>query len=481
MPQGPREGRELKVAVVGAGPAGFFATAELLKRTDVGVQVDMFDRLPTPYGLVRHGVAPDHQGIKAIANHYAKEADAGGRRFRLFGNVEVGRDVSVEELKQRYHALVLAYGAQSNRRLGIPGEELYGVHPASIFVGWYNGHPDCTALVFDFQVERSVIIGVGNVALDVARVLLKSEQELRRTDISDQALEALRHNKIREVVLVGRQTQARATYTPGELEELLHIEGCDFVVAPEDRVIDEVTARRLADGTLETRVKKNLQVVEKALFEPRPGHKFVRLRFLASPLEILGTERLQGVRLCEMRLRVVGDEVTVERGTRQEVLECGQLFRSIGYRVDPLPGVPYDPRTSSVPHEKGQILDLAGGVVPGYFVTGWAKRGPTGVIGTNKPDAGETVASLFAAFDRGALAEPPRFGADGEITTLLAERQVQFVSFPDWKLLDQIEVMQGNADNRPRRKFTDVPSMLKALGEAKMGALPHQELVGTGR
>jgi ferredoxin--NADP+ reductase len=469
--------RELRVAVVGAGPAGFFATSDLLKRADLRVRVDMFDRLPTPYGLVRHGVAPDHQSIKAIAQRYARDADAGGPRFRLFGNVEVGRDVSVEELKKRYHAIVFAFGAQSNRRLGIPGEELFGVHPASVFVGWYNGHPDCALSAFDFEVERAVVVGVGNVALDVARVLLKSPEDLRRTDISGAALAALRRNRIQEVVLLGRQTQAQATYTPSELEELTRLPGCDLVVSAEDRALDERSAHQLADGSLDPRVRKNVQIIaEKALAEPRPGRKCVRLRFRSSPLEILGSERVEGLLVGENRVFVEGDDLRVARGSRTYTIPCGQVFRSIGYKVAPFPGVPYDEATSSVPHEKGQVLTLKGKPVPGYFVTGWAKRGPTGVIGTNKPDASETVATLFAAQERGELGEAPMAGPEGEILTLLSERQVQYVGFPDWKLLDQVEQELGKASDRPRLKFTDIPSMLKALGDAKMGALPHHKL-----
>lgn len=478
MAEGPRV---LKVAVVGAGPAGFFATADLLKRTDLHVQVDMFDRLPTPYGLVRHGVAPDHQSIKAIAQRYAREADAGGPRFRLFGNVEVGRDVSVEELKRRYHAVVFAFGAQSNRRLGIPGEELLGVHPASVFVGWYNGHPDCAQSTFDFDVERAVVVGVGNVALDVARVLVKPPEELKRTDITEAALTALQRNQIREVVLLGRQTQAHATYTPSELEELTRIPGCDLVVAPADRAVDAKTARQLEDGSLDPRIRKNLQIIQqKALPEPQPGRKCLRLRFLSSPLEIIGTERVEGLLVGENRVYFEGDELRLARVPGNHVIPCGLLFRSIGYKVAPIPGVPFDERTSSVPHDKGQILTLDGKPAPGTFVTGWAKRGPTGVIGTNKPDATETVATLFAALARRELGEAPLAGPEGEILALLSERQVQYVSFPDWKLLDQLEQDQGKAADRPRLKFTDIPSMLKAVGEAKMGALPHRKLTAGG-
>ena len=249
----------LRIAVVGAGPAGFFATAELLARPDVE-RVDMFDRLPTPYGLVRNGVAPDHQGIKAIARKYDGSATGAGGRFRLFGHVEIGKDLALEELRTRYHAVVLAFGAQSNRRLGIPGEELPGVHPASVFVGWYNGHPDCVGNRYDLSGERAIVIGVGNVGLDVARVLVKTPEQLRVTDISDVALEALVENRIREVVLVGRGSLAQATFTPKELGELAEIEGLELVAAPADRALDPVSARDPA--ALDPRVRKNVEIVE---------------------------------------------------------------------------------------------------------------------------------------------------------------------------------------------------------------------------
>jgi ferredoxin--NADP+ reductase len=470
---------KLRVAVVGAGPAGFFATAELLAHPELTPQVDMFDRLPTPYGLVRDGVAPDHQDTKAITAKYAKQADAGGSRFRLFGHVEVGRDVSVNDLAARYHAVVLAFGAQSNRRLGIPGEELHGVHPASVFVGWYNGHPDCAGTNYDLSGERAMVVGVGNVGLDVSRILVKPWKELAKTDIADYALKALSKSRVQEVTLVGRRSQAQATYSARELEELTKIPGAELVASVADRELDPDSAARLAAGTLDSRVKKNIQVVaEKAKIEPTPGRKFVRLRYFVSPVEILGESHVRAVRLELNRVAMRAGEVDIEPTGRTEDVPCDIVFRAIGYKVVPLDGVPMDDRTGTVAHVKGQVVDETGKPMPGRFVTGWAKRGPRGLIGTNKPDARETVASLLDAFARGELPSPHLDLDRGDIERLLLERKVEYVSFSDWKLLDSIEVESGKKAGRPRRKFTDVREMLQALANAKMSALDQDELVG---
>ncbi len=471
----------IRVAVIGAGPAGFFATAELLRDASKNVHVDLFDKLPTPYGLVRHGVAPDHQKIKSISQRYQKDAESGGQRMRMFGNVEIGRDLSVEELKQRYHAILFSFGAQSNRRLGIPGEELHGVHPASVFVGWYNGHPECVEARYNFGVDRAVVVGAGNVGLDVARVLCKSVDALSKTDMSDVALKALGKSTIREVYLLGRQGPAQATFTPPELEELTELPDCDFVVPLADRILDARTEAMLAAGTLEPRVKKNLEIIQKhALPEARPGRRSVTLRFYTSPIEILGEERIRGLKVCRNRQTLREDGTFALEPTDQvETFDCGLLLRSVGYRIEPIAGLPFEERSATIPHVKGQVLEREEGpAARGLFVAGWAKRGPQGVIGTNKPDAVETVGMLFQAQARGELLTPERDGAD--LLPLLKERGVQVVSFDDWKLLDELELSGGREQGRPRRKFTDVPSMLRALGEAKMGALFDGELVKLG-
>jgi ferredoxin--NADP+ reductase len=458
------------VAIVGAGPAGFFAAAELLKFK--GTAVDMFDRLPTPFGLVRHGVAPDHPGIKSVAERYAESALAAGARFRLLGNVEVGRDLTLAELRRRYHAVILAYGASRSRSLGIPGEDLPGVHPASEFVGWYNGHPDQAAARFDLAAERAVVVGVGNVALDVARILLKPLEELSRTDMSDVALDALAHRQVREVVLVGRQGCAQAAFTPPELSEMAQIEGADLVIAPADRELDPDTAARLARGTLDNPTERKLDAVAKARAEAREGFKVARVRFWTAPVAILGKSRVEAVRVSRNGLVPGPDGLPRLTPTGPtEDIPCGLVFLSIGYGVQPMAGVPFDAVRGCVPHERGQVLE-GQAAVPGLFVTGWAKRGPRGVIGSNKPDAQETVRTLIAAHRAGQLRAPE---VEQDVEAALSAAGVRFVSYPDWKLLDGLEVEAGRPAGRPRRKFADARSMLEALARTR----PDTPLDGT--
>ena len=450
----------LRVAIVGAGPAGFFAAAELLKVPFA--RVDVYDRLPAPFGLVRHGVAPDHPMVKSVTERYHESAHAAGTRFRLLGNVEVGRDVSLAELKGRYHAGILAYGANQSRRLDIPGAGLLGVHSASTFVGFYNGHPDCAQASFDLSADRAVVVGVGNVALDVARVLLKPLHELARTDISDRALRVLEDRRVREVVLLGRSGPAQAAFTPPELSEMGQIEGCDLVIASQDRVLDPETARRVQLGTLDNLTGRKLDAIALARPSPRPGRKVVRVRLWTSPVEIVGLERAEAVRLQRNRMEKSpsGSWQLVPEGPT-ELLEAGLVFSSIGYQVEPLPDAPFDPKGGVVPHRRGQVLD-GGAPVPGLFVTGWAKRGPHGVIGANKPDAQETTRCLLEAWRAQALPAPQ----GEEIEALLQSRGVAFVSYPDWRLLDTLEVDAGQDAGRPRRKFVDAESMLRALAQS---------------
>ena len=455
----------LRVAIIGAGPAGFFATAELLKVK--GARIDLFDRLPVPFGLVRHGVAPDHPGIKSVVDRYDESALAAGARFRLLGNVQVGRDLTLDELRRRYHAVVLATGAAESRRLGIPGEDLSGVHPASDFVGWYNGHPDQSDVRVDLSAERAVVIGVGNVALDVARILLKPADELARTDISDRTLQALARRGTREVVLLGRGGCAQAAFTPPELSEVGQIEGVDLVVSAQDRELDSDTASRLARGTLDNLIERKLDAVAKAREQAQEGRKTARVRFWTSPVEFLG----EGGRVVGVRVRrsPIPGRAIAPTGSPDEVVPCGLVFVSAGYRVQPLPGAPFDEALGSVPHRRGQVVRAGGGSdaegeVPGLFVTGWAKRGPRGVIGSNKPDAQETVRTLLEAFRAGRLPSP--IAPDDDVEAALASRGVPVVSYPDWKLLDGLEVEAGRPEGRPRRKFTDAASMLEALSLA---------------
>jgi len=467
----------LRVAIVGAGPAGFYAAVELLRNARCQVAIDMFDRLPTPFGLVRHGVAPDHEKIRAVTAFYTKGVEARTARYRMFGNVELGRDLELRELRSRYHAVILAVGAQSDRKLGVPGEELAGVHPASVFVAWYNGHPDFTEARFDLSVDRAVVVGNGNVAIDVCRMLLRTPQELASTDTADHACEALQHNHIREIVLLGRSGPAQAAFTPTELKELTELFETDVVVSPEDKALDPVALAKLQAEELDPLKAKNLQIVlEQTLAEPHPAKRVIRLRFYSTPIELLGDgERVTGVRVRRNRPVYRNGEFRLEPTDTTEVVPCGIVFRSIGYRVMPVADVPFELDKYMIPNERGQVLATSGGpAVEGLFVTGWAKRGPSGIIGTNKPDALETVNQVLDAFEAGRLPSP----RDPEDVTATLERLgVNFVTYSDWKLLDQVEVQSGRAEGRPRRKFTDVSAMLRAIADARLRTDPGDILV----
>jgi ferredoxin--NADP+ reductase len=470
---------KLRVAIVGAGPGGLYAAVELLRSKEIPCVVDVFDKLPTPYGLVRNGVAPDHQKIKSVTRGYENEISTREGQFRLFGNVEISRHISVDDLLARYHAVIIATGAQSDRRLGIPGEELHNVHPASMFVAWYNGHPELEKAKFNLAAERVIVIGHGNVAVDCARMLARSTEELGKTDLSDRALAEFAKSKVRDIVVVGRQGPAQASFTPPELKELTQLAEADLIAYEQDAIVDPITEAALANGSVETRVAKNLEIIRQATHNQcREGRKTVRLRFLLNPVAILGDTRVTGMRFCVNRQVIREDgTLTLEPTDRFEDIECEAVFRSIGYRLLPVQGVPFDPVQERIPHEVGRILHFAGGTpAKGLYVSGWAKRGPTGVIGTNKPDAIETVKSLVEDHREGRLSAPRLSGSEHDIERLLNDREVDYFSFSDWKLLDQIEVQAGTVQGRPRQKFTDVESMLGAIADSKLTATFDDEL-----
>jgi ferredoxin--NADP+ reductase len=453
----------LRVAIFGSGPAGFYAVAELLRQKDYTVAVDLFDRLPTPYGLVRGGVAPDHQKIKAVIRQYEKTA--GQDRFRFFGNVSFGTDVSLEEVLAHYHQVLFATGAESDRRLGIPGEDLAGSYPATIFVGWYNGHPDYRDLEFDLsQVERVAVIGNGNVAMDVTRILAKSVEELSTTDITDYALETLSKSAVKEIFLLGRRGAAQAAFTNPEIRELTQIPQVDLVVHPPDLVMDDLSQEFLDQAPNVHR--RNVDILAKHLEKGESGgQRKIRVRFFVSPVEILGSERVEGVRLEKNKL--VKDEggTLRARGTgAYEEFPIQMIFRSIGYKGHRLPGVPFDERAGIIPNQDGRVIDHeTGAVVPRLYVTGWIKRGPSGVVGTNKPDAVGSVRLMLE--DAPSLADG--LASDLEaLPSLLSDRGVRYVTFADWKRLDQIEVEAGKPLGKPREKLTTVHAMLEALSGA---------------
>ena len=432
--------KPVSVAVVGSGPAGFY-TAESLVKSDFPCEIDIIDRLPTPYGLIRGGVAPDHQTTKNVWRRYEKTALADGVNF--YGNIDIGRDISVEELREHYDAVVLAIGSALDRPLGIPGEDKRGVFGAAAFVGWYNGHPDFRNLDPELQTKAAAVIGVGNVAIDVARILTKTPAEMAETDLVDYAAEAIHASPLTDVYMFGRRGAADAKFTNKELREMGDLENCVPIIDKE-QIPDEVTSemserdRRLTEKNLGT-------MREFAIRDRQEEQKRVHFRFLVSPVEILGGERVEGLRL--EKNEVVDGRA---RGTGEFFeIECGLVLPSIGYRAEPLAGVPYNESDGTAKSDDGRIER-------GFYAVGWIRRGPTGVIGTNKPDGDVAYHQIEEDFDSGEKEGRPAFEA------LLARRKLRAVTFEDWKKIEQVEIASAPAP-APRRKFTRVEDMLAAL------------------
>jgi ferredoxin--NADP+ reductase len=451
----------LRVAVVGSGPAGFYAAGQLLSSRDPVVTVDVFDRLATPWGLVRAGVAPDHPKIKSVTRVFEKTARQPG--FRFHGNVEVGSDVHHDELAAAYHAVLYAVGTAGDRKLGIPGEDLPGSHAATEFVAWYNGHPDYCDIEFDLTPRRAVVVGNGNVALDVARMLALSSEELAVTDIADHALEALRRSSVEEIVVLGRRGPAQAAFTNPELRELADLELADVIVDPGDVALDEYSTAALetADGTVKRNVETLAQYAEQT---PRGRRRRIVLRFLVSPVAIEGGDRVEAVVIERNRLEVADDGSIRARPTgERERIETGLVLRSIGYVGTPLPGVPFDGRRSTVLNENGRVIDPDTRTpLPGVYAAGWIKRGPSGVIGTNKKCAQETTALLLSDARDGRLAEPP--DTPGALLDRLRERGVHVVDYAGWEAIDAHERALGEPHGRPRVKLVRREELLERAG-----------------
>lgn len=446
----------LRVAIVGSGPSGFYATEALL-RSGHTVRVDIIDRLPTPFGLVRGGVSPDHPKLKQASLVYDKTAQSPEVTF--LGNVMVGSDITVEELKDAYHAIIFSCGAETDRRLGIPGEDLKGSHTATEFVGWYNGHPDYRDRVFDLSQPVAVIIGQGNVALDVCRILSKTVEELRHTDIAEHALTALAESAIREVHVIGRRGPAQAKFTYKELAELGELADCDPVVAAADLELNPASEAELAEKGSRN-IVRNVEIF-RGFSEIAGGAKSRRciFHFLESPDEIVGTDHVEAIVLAQNALEGEASHQAARPTGETKTLECGLVFRSIGYHGVPIPDVPFDHRQGIFPNQDGRLLN-GENTVPGQYAAGWIKRGPSGIIGTNKPDAAATVDALLA--DLGKLDTATKPGAEA-LLPLLAERGVRVVSYPDWQKIDSAEISRGKPKSKPREKFTRIPEMLAVL------------------
>ena len=457
----------LRVAVVGSGPAAFYASDALLKHPRLTVDVDMFERLPAPHGLVRHGVAPDHAKIKTVTRAY--DAIAGHPRFRFFGNVEFGRHVTLADLSRHYHQVLFATGAQTDRHMGIAGEELAGSHGATEFVAWYNGHPDYRDHHFDLSVTRAAVVGVGNVAIDVARILVRTPEELEKTDMAAHALEAFRSSRIEEVYLLGRRGLAQAALTNPEVKEIGGMSDADVIVRPDEVQLDPLS-RAQVDAADDRTLAKKIEILQGyAIRKPEGRHRRLHVRFLVSPVELLGDAngRVRAMRLVRNRLVATADGgITAEPTGEFEELQVGLVFRSVGYRGVALPGVPFDDRRGVIPNDHGRVIDPAQNrPVEGLYVAGWIKRGPSGVIGTNKPDSSDSVASMLADVEHGVHWRPSDPDARAAEALVFA-RQPLALTYADWRRLDALECSNGEACGRPRLKFASVEEMLAALGRA---------------
>lgn len=457
--------RPYYVAIVGSGPSGYFAAASLLKYADAAddtgqtrdVRVDMLEMLPTPWGLVRSGVAPDHPKIKSISSQFDKTA--ADPRFRFFGNVAVGEHVQPGELAERYDAVVYAVGAQSDRPLGIPGEELQGSVAAVDFVGWYNAHPHFEQMAPDLSGARAIVVGNGNVALDVARILITDPDALSRTDIADHALQTLQPCGVEEVVVLGRRGPLQATFTTLELRELGDLEGLGDV----DVIVDPADLADITDEDLEAAgktVKNNVKVLRGyAERGPRGARRRIVFRFRTSPIEIKGDERVESIVLGRNELVDSGGRIVAKDTGEREELPTQLVVRAVGYRGVATPGLPFDERSGTIPHTDGRVEGANNA-----YVVGWIKRGPSGVIGSNKKDSQATVDTLVADLAQATLAD---FGADhaDELVTWLLSRQPKLITDDHWRVIDEHERTAGQGAGRPRVKLTSVDEMLR-IGHA---------------
>ncbi len=466
--------RALRVAIIGSGPSGFYAAEALCKRKNLNLHIDLYDRLSTPYGLVRFGVAPDHQNIKAVIRVYRKVASR--EHVRFFGGVQLGRDITVEDLRKHYDQIIYAVGSETDRRLGIPGENLEGSYTATAFVGWYNSHPDYHQRRFNLSHERVVVVGVGNVAMDITRVLIRDPEELAKTDIAEYALEALRKSKVREVVLLGRRGPAQAAFSPKEIKEIADLKDVDLVVAPKDVDLDEDTK-----SSLQGAEKTNVDYLTKKSQQGEGSYpKKIRVRFCVSPVEILGENgQVRAVKIERNELYKDEKGRIRSRGTGQyEVLPIGLIFRSVGYRGLPLPGVPFDEKRGIISNREGRVVDpVCNQVVSNQYVVGWIKRGPTGLIGTNKSDSEATVKKMLQDIDGKRVPFIPEKTPEA-VEKMLDEKNLQVVTFQDWTLLDLHEVETGKRLGKVREKFVTVSAMLKVLKKARTRKHDSKRLLG---
>jgi ferredoxin--NADP+ reductase len=456
----------LRAAIIGAGPSGFYAAGQLLAIDEPQFAVDLYDRLPTPYGLVRSGVAPDHPKIKSVTKAYDKTSQH--ERFRFFGHVELGSDVTRQQLLEHYHVVCYTIGTSTDKRLGIPGEELNGSHAATEFVAWYNGHPDHCGLEVDLQAKQVVVVGAGNVAIDVARMLALAPSELEITDTADHAIEVLRSSGVEEITILARRGPLQAAFTNPELLEMGELERGDVEVVGGE--LDELSAVALLDAD-KTR-RRNVEILQDYAARPKTGKAItVRFRFLASPVELLGDENghVRAVKIEKNEIVARDDGSLGARGTATfEEIPAQLVFRSIGYRGQPVAGIPFDEQRGLILNAAGRVTDADGAQQLGEYVSGWIKRGPSGVIGTNKKDSQDTVDKILEDAAAGRLNEPP----EDDIDALIANNCADVVTWDGWQAINAIEtaVGEGSSPARPRVKLTE----WAALREAARGVTTNR-------
>jgi len=454
--------RPLRVAIVGAGPSGFYVADDLLKQ-ELRIKVDIYEKLPAPFGLVRYGVAPDHEKIKKVIKIFEKIAS--NPRLSFLGHVTVGRDISVEELRKFYDAVIFCQGAEADRNLGIRGESLQGSYTATQFIGWYNGHPHYKDCQFDFFHEVAVIIGQGNVAMDIARILNSTQEELSKTDITKKALEALAESKLKEVHIYGRRGPIQAAFTPNEIKELGQMADCYPVVDLKDLELSQ-ESRNEIHGVVNSYRQKNYEILQSYANLPYDSRKRkIFFHFLRTPVEIVGSNKVEKVRFEINELVPEAGQQTV-RGTGQfEEIPCGLFFTSIGYAGVPILGVPFSPSKGIIPNRLGRVLN-GQRAISGWYVSGWIGHGASGVIGTNKIRAEETVRALIEDSRDLVPCENPSTQA---VKKLLKSRNIEPVTFIDWKNIDAYEIMLGLRSGKPREKLTDIDQMLSvAQGPQKL-------------
>lgn len=450
--------RPLRVAIIGSGPSGFYAADALFKKLP-HCTVDMFESLPTPFGLARSGVAPDHENIREITKYFEKVARS--ERYSFFGNVALGYQISVAVLKKYYDAIIFACGTPVGKNLGIPGEDLPGSYSAATFVGWYNGHPAHAHFPFDLSHETAVVIGMGNVALDIARILTKPADELKHTDISQQALDVLAASKIKDVYVIGRRGPVQAKFKENEIKELGKITDCACVIKPQDLELNTASEKELEEPS----AQRIMSILRELSARPADSiqKRRIHLRFLLSPVRIEGMSHVESI-LLEQNI-LVGEPFKQKAKGSGEIVEipCGAVFSSIGYRANPIPGIPFNHKLGIISNTEGRVVD-ENGVAPGLYTVGWIKRGPRGLIGSNKPCSTETVQKLLEDLPTLPPCEIPRMD---EVKNMLIRRGVRSISYEEWRKIDALERERGQPLGKPRERFTKVSQMLEALGDIK--------------